>query len=144
MPRVPGHAAAKRLVLEVVGWLLVLAGMAAIVLPGPGLLMLFGGLAVLSQQYAWAERRMRPVEARAKQAAAESVRTWPRICLSTLGALFLIALGVVWFIQPDAPAWWPVDDKWWLAGGWATGLTLDVSGLIALALIVHSIRHYRS
>ena len=35
----------KALALEVVGWILVVAGIAALILPGPGLLMLFAGLA---------------------------------------------------------------------------------------------------
>lgn len=143
MGRVPGHAAAKRVVLEAVGWLLVVAGVAAIVLPGPGLLMLFGGLAVLSHQYAWAERRMRPVERRAKQAAAESVQTWPRIVASTFGALVLVGFGVLWVLRPPVPGWWPVRDDWWLLGGWPTGVTLIGSGLVALALVAHSFRTYR-
>ena len=45
--------AAKRVLLEVLGWLLLLAGIAAILLPGPGLLLMAAGLAVLSQQYTW-------------------------------------------------------------------------------------------
>ena len=45
MARLSSGAVAKRLVLEVVGWTLVVAGIAALVLPGPGLLMVFGGLA---------------------------------------------------------------------------------------------------
>ena len=53
--------AAKRVLLEVVGWLLVLAGIAALILPGPGLLLLAAGLFVLSQQYEWAERRVDPI-----------------------------------------------------------------------------------
>ena len=69
--------------LEVVGWILILAGLAALVLPGPGLLMLFAGLVVLSQQYEWAERRLEPVERVAKRAAAEGVETWLRVALST-------------------------------------------------------------
>lgn len=76
-------AATKRIALEILGWLLVLAGIAALVLPGPGLLMLFGGLAILSQQYEWAERRLDPIKFRALRGAAEGVETWPRIILST-------------------------------------------------------------
>ena len=72
-------------------------------LPGPGLLMLFGGLAVLSQQYDWAERRVAPIERRAKKGAAESVETWPRIVLSSLFALGLVACGVLWIWGPPAP-----------------------------------------
>ena len=98
MPRVPGGAYAKRIVLEVLGWTLVIGGIAALILPGPGLLMLFGGLAILSQQYEWAERRMRPVEVRAKRAAAESVQTWPRIILSVLGSAWIMLTGVIWLI----------------------------------------------
>ncbi|MDX6323990.1 MAG: hypothetical protein QOK15_344 [Nocardioidaceae bacterium] len=143
MPRVPGHAAVKRIVLELVGWLLVAGGIAALILPGPGLLMLFGGLAILSRQYAWAERRMRPVEVRAKKAAAESVQTWPRVTGSTCGALMLVGLGVLWVVRPAVPDWWPAHDGWWLVGGWPTGVTLIGSGLVALALIVHSFRTYR-
>ena len=46
--------------LESIGWLLIVAGIAALILPGPGLLMLFAGLVLLSQQYEWAERRVEP------------------------------------------------------------------------------------
>jgi uncharacterized protein (TIGR02611 family) len=138
-----GGAALKRVALEGLGWVLVVAGIAALILPGPGLLMLFGGLAILSQQYEWAERRMRPVELRAKKAAAEGVQTVPRIVMSTLFALGLVALGVLWVVDPAAPSWWPVRESWWLIGGWATGSTLLASGVIALALIVWSIKQFR-
>ena len=136
-------SAAKRVALEVVGWGLVLVGIAALILPGPGLLALAAGLAVLSQQYAWAERRMRPVERRAKRAAAESVQSVPRIALSLLLVAWLVGVGVLWIVRPDAPGWWPIDDAWWLKGGWPTGVTLIGSGLIALAMIIWSIKNYR-
>ena len=142
MARLP-VGAAKRLVLEVVGWTLVVAGIAALILPGPGLLMVFGGLAVLSQQYAWAERRVRPVEIRAKKAAAESVQSWPRIVVSVLVACWVLGTGLLWILRPDAPEWWPLEDKWWLLGGWPTGVTLVLSAFIAFALIVYSFRTYR-
>jgi sterol desaturase/sphingolipid hydroxylase (fatty acid hydroxylase superfamily) len=135
-------SAARRLALETVGWVLVVAGIAALLLPGPGLLMLFAGLALLSQQYDWAEKRVEPVKKKALKAASEGVETWPRIVLSTLLALLIIAAGVLWIWQPPAPGWWPVDDTWWLAGGWATGVTQVLSGLIAIAMIVYSYRRF--
>ena len=134
--------AAKRVVLEVLGWVLLLAGVAAMVLPGPGLLLIAGGLAVLSQQYTWAERLLDPVLLRALRAAAEGVETWPRIVASTLGGLVLGGLGVLWIVGPDAPSWWPVADRWWLFGGPWTGVTLIVSCLIALGLLVYSYRRF--
>lgn len=134
--------AAKRVTLEVVGWLLVVAGVAALVLPGPGLLMLFGGLAVLSQQYEWAERRLDPIKYRALKGAAESVETWPRIGFSAAVAVVLIACGVVWISGPEVPSWWPLAERWWLPGGAATGVTQVASGLVALALLAYSYRRF--
>lgn len=136
-----GHA--KRVGLEILGWVLVIGGLAALVLPGPGLLALFAGLAVLSQQYEWAERRLEPVKKQALKTAAEGVETWPRIVASVAGALVLVTLGVVWGVGLPAPSWWPVNDGWWLLGGWGTGTTLILSGLIALALVVYSYRNFR-
>jgi hypothetical protein len=134
--------AAKRVLLEVVGWLLLLAGIAALVLPGPGLLLMFAGLAVLSQQYEWAERWVDPVQYRALKGAAESVETWPRIVASTIFSLGLVACGVLWIVSPDAPSWWPLADRWWLPGGIWTGVTQIASGILALTLIVYSYRRF--
>ena len=86
--------AAKRVMTEVVGWFLVVAGLVALILPGPGLLMLAGGLAVLSQQYAWAERRVDPIKERALLGAAASVHSWPRTIASSFFAMLLVAAGM--------------------------------------------------
>lgn len=138
----PRGAAVKWLVLESLGWLLVVAGIAALVLPGPGLLMVFGGLALLSQQHEWAERRLEPVRLRALRGAAEGVETWPRIVLSVLAALWVMGCGALWIVRPDVPGWWPVADRWWLFGGEWTGITLVGSGILALALIAYSYRRF--
>ncbi len=137
-----GTKVARRVGLEVLGWTLVVAGIAALVLPGPGLLGLLAGLVVLSQQYEWAERRVEPMKRRAFRAAAEGVQTWPRVAMSTLAALLMTALGVFWTLQPETPGWWPFPDSWWLFGGWPTGASLIFSALIALALIVYSYRRW--
>lgn len=134
--------AAKRVLVEVAGWALVLGGVAALILPGPGLLMLFGGLAILSQQYEWAERRLDPIKYRALKGAAESVGTWLRIALSVTGALVLIGCGILWIWSPPAPGWWPFSDGWWLPGGIATAITQIASGLIAIGLVVYSYRRF--
>ncbi|WP_182525292.1 PGPGW domain-containing protein [Nocardioides dongkuii] len=134
--------AARRVVIEVVGWVLVVAGVAALVLPGPGLLMIFGGVAVLSQQYEWAEKRLDPIKYRALKGAAESVATWLRIGFSSAVALGLLACGVVWIRRPDAPSWWAFADAWWLPGGIATGITQIASGILALGLLAWSYRRF--
>lgn len=125
------------------GWVLVVAGLAALVLPGPGLLALFAGLAILSQHYEWARRRVAPIKAAAIRAAAVGVKDWWRIMLTGLGIAALLAAGALWLWQPPMPSWWPLGEFWWLPGDWATGIALVLSGFAALTLMVYSFRHYR-
>ena len=139
-----GTRAVKRVALEGAGWVLVVGGIAALVLPGPGLLMIVGGLALLSQQYDWAQRRLEPLKQKALQTAADGVSSWPRILSSSCRRpAFSSALGVLWGLKPDVPGWWPFAEPWWLPGGWGTGSSLILSGLVAFALIVYSYRNFR-
>ncbi len=128
---------------EVAGWTLVALGIAALVLPGPGLLTIVAGLALLATRYTWAERLLTPVRVRAYQLAKRGVQTWPRIIGSTLGALGLVAIGIVWGIGLPVPDWWPLDRRLWLAGEWLTGVVLIASGAFALALIAYSYGRFR-
>ena len=132
----------KRVGFEVVGWTLLVAGIAALALPGPGLLMIFGAMAILSQQYEWAERRLDPIKYRALKGAAESVETVPRIVISVIGVLLLFAAGALWIAPPAEPNWWPLGGTLWLPGGTATAVTQIASGIIAAALIVYSYRRF--
>ena len=86
----------KHILLQGAGWLLVIVGLAAMVLPGPGLLALFAGMAMLATQYEWADRRLAPVKKAAMRGAADSVKTWLRILLSVIGVCLLIGLGIYW------------------------------------------------
>ena len=133
----------KHVLLQGVGWILVIVGIAAMVLPGPGLLALFAGMAMLATQYEWADRRLAPVKKAALKAAADSVKSWIRITLSLIGVCLLIGIGVYWGLSAAAPNWWPVDDDWWLMGGWGTGSTLIASGVIAFAMLVYSFLNFR-
>lgn len=134
--------AARRVVIEVGGWALVLAGIAALILPGPGLLLLFAGVAVLSQQYDWAAKRLDPIKYRALKGAAESVENWLRITLSSLVAVGLLVCGAVWIWGPPEPGWWPLSEQWWLPGGIATGVTQVASGIFAIGLLAWSYRRF--
>ena len=127
---------------QVLGWALVVLGVAALILPGPGLLLLAAGLVVLSQEYEWAARRVEPVRTKGLEVAKGSVRTWWTITISVLMALMVIAIGVVWGLQPPPPSWWPLR-RWWLPGGWGTGSSLIGSGLIAIGLLIYCYRRFR-
>jgi uncharacterized protein (TIGR02611 family) len=69
---------AKRITVTVVGFALILLGLAMLVLPGPGLLVIIAGLAVLATQYAWAERALDTAKRKAKAAAAKARRKMRR------------------------------------------------------------------
>ena len=128
--------------ITILGWILVLLGLAALILPGPGLLLLLLGLIVLSQEYDWAERRVEPVKKKAFEVARQGVSSYPRILLSGLGACALIAAGVLWGLDPPVPTAGPIGPDLPF-GGWATGTTIMVSGVIALALVIYSVKRFR-
>ncbi len=56
---------AKRIVVTVVGFGLIVAGLIMLVVPGPGILAIIAGLAVLATQYAWARRALDVTKRRA-------------------------------------------------------------------------------
>ena len=58
----------KRIGVTVAGAVLVLAGLAMLVLPGPGILVIIAGLAVLATEYVWAERMLNLAKRKAEQA----------------------------------------------------------------------------
>jgi hypothetical protein len=125
--RTPGLA--RKVICGVVGVVLLVAGVALLVLPGPGLLLVLGGLLVLANGFPAAQRFVDPVEKRAMHAAEESVSSPLRIVFSVGTGLVLTAAGIVWGLRPDLPL-----------GGWATGASLILSGLVLLGLLVVSHR----
>jgi uncharacterized protein (TIGR02611 family) len=55
---------ARRIAIAVVGGTVLLLGVAMIVLPGPAIVVIPTGLAILSLEFAWARRWLRKVRAR--------------------------------------------------------------------------------
>ncbi|MFC4031741.1 PGPGW domain-containing protein [Streptomyces polygonati] len=121
----------KRLALGVSGGLLLVVGVALLVLPGPGLLLVLAGLILLSRAVPAVARYVEPVRVRAMLAAEGSVASRWRIAGSAVVGLALVAAGVVWGVA--------VLD-WLPATGWTTGASLIFSGVIVFALLVWSYR----
>ena len=48
----------KRIAVTIVGFLVILAGIVLLVLPGPGWALIFLGLAILATEYVWARRML--------------------------------------------------------------------------------------
>jgi hypothetical protein len=125
----PAPGLAQRVAYGVGGGLLLVVGVVLLVLPGPGLLLVLAGLLVLAKGFPAAQRFVAPVEKRAMQAAEESVASPLRIVFSVGTGLVLIGAGVVWWLKPDLPL-----------GGWPTGVSLILSGIVLLVLLVVSYR----
>jgi uncharacterized protein (TIGR02611 family) len=62
----------KRAGIFVVGWVIVLAGIAMLVLPGPGLLVIIAGLSVLGIEFAWAAKLRDQAKDKAKAATEKA------------------------------------------------------------------------
>lgn len=90
-----------RLVFAVAGFTVLFAGLAMLVLPGPGLLVIAIGLAILALEFAWAERMLERAIGRMERArqATTAASRWQKIfgglaIAAGLGAV--IAGGVYW------------------------------------------------
>jgi Putative transmembrane protein (PGPGW) len=125
--------AVKHTAMAIGGAVVLLIGIALLVLPGPGLLLVLAGLIMLSSAFPALERYVDPVRDRAIKAAEESVSSPLRIAASVCAGLLLIAAGIVWGLVPDLPL-----------SGWSTGSSLILSGIVLLALLVWSYRRVKS
>lgn len=86
------------------GATIVLAGLVMLVAPGPALVVIPVGLAMLALEFVWAERLLESVIDRAEaagQAAKEASRT-QRIIVG-LGAILAVGAFVAWAITSDVP-----------------------------------------
>ncbi len=66
---------AKRVIILVVGSTVILLGAALLVLPGPGLLVIFFGISLLATEFFWARRLLRRVRRETSRLAKASKRT---------------------------------------------------------------------
>lgn len=126
----------RRLLLSTLGWLLVLVGVVLYPLPGPGLLVLVLGLALLSRYDPWAARRLAPLQRRALVETRRSVATLPRLLVTASVTVALGVSGLVWLADPARPDWWLLPTWTWLPGGTWAGVGQIVSGVAGLAVVM--------
>jgi|GEM_PF-409674 uncharacterized protein (TIGR02611 family) len=110
---------AKRLAVLVLGGAVMLAGLAMLVLPGPGVLIVIVGLAILATEFAWAERALDATAGRAGRAVASvSANPAGRRLLALSGGVLVLGGIVVTLLLP---AWRLVGLSVALAGAIALG-----------------------
>ncbi|MBB4905631.1 PGPGW domain-containing protein [Actinophytocola algeriensis] len=121
----------KRATIAVVGAVVLLVGVALLVLPGPGLLLVLAGLVILASEFPALERHVDPVRDRAMKAAEDSVSSPLRVAGSVVVGLGLVAAGIIWGLRVFP--WLPFP-------GWSTGSSLILSGIVLFALLGWSYR----
>ena len=88
----------KRIAVTVVGFVVLLAGLVMMVTPGPGIVIILVGLAILATEWAWAERALDQAKQRGQGALRTATSSPLRIALSVALTLAGIAAGVVLWI----------------------------------------------
>lgn len=119
----------KKAVVAVLGIALLLVGIALLVLPGPGFLLIAAALALLATQFDWAKKPLDYAWDKAQVGIDEVGRSKGRTALSILAALVLVAVGILDLAGVQVP--------------WVNTLTaamLILSGLILVGTIVYALR----
>jgi intracellular septation protein A len=121
----------KRFAVTIVGVALLVLGAAMMVLPGPGILVIVGGLALLATEYVWARRMLKTAQAQAEKVQEAAVASPVRTAGTLLFGVALLGLGLamVFLRDVDLPFWSPV-----------TGGIMAVTALILLATTYLTLR----
>jgi len=69
--RIGTYRSARKIVVTVVGGTVLLAGICLLILPGPAIVVIPIGLAILGLEYAWARRFLRRMRGRKKSGQRE-------------------------------------------------------------------------
>ena len=121
----------KRFAVTIVGVALLVLGAAMMVLPGPGILVIVAGLALLATEYVWARKMLKTAQAQAEKVQEAAVASPLRTAATVVFGIGLLAVGLamVFLRDVDLPFWSPV-----------TGGIIAVTALILLATTYLTIR----
>ena len=118
----------KRLLVFSVGVVILGAGLAMLVLPGPGVVVVVLGLLVLATEFAWAERALDRTKAGAADATTKLLTSASRRALLALSASALIVGGGAVAVAIDKRR--------------ILGLTLILAGAAGFAVLVPAIQRW--
>jgi hypothetical protein len=132
----------KKIGVSVVGGALVVGGIALLVLPGPGILLVAGGVAVLATEYVWARNLLDRTKDAAEKAQKEAVEGPLRTGATVAFALGTCTVGVLMFLIDNVP--WPALDSL-LDSVWSpvTGGVLIATSLVLLGTTAYALHQKR-
>jgi uncharacterized protein (TIGR02611 family) len=93
----PGGWLAWRIGVTVIGVAIIVGGIILLPLPGPGWLIIFAGLGVLSTEYEWAKRLLRFARAQVSR-WTDWIKDQPRWMQAVVGVLGLAFLAAVFYV----------------------------------------------
>ena len=123
----------RQAVVAVLGGLLTLAGIALLVLPGPGFVLVAAGLAVLATRFSWARKPLDYAKDKAREGIEEVAEHRWRAVGAVVCAMVLIALGVLVLAGVDLP----------LVNA-SSAVLLVLSGLFLVGTVVYARRQASS
>ncbi|MBV2354453.1 TIGR02611 family protein [Streptomyces sp. J2-1] len=97
-----------------VGLAVVVAGVIMLPLPGPGWLVIFGGMAIWATEFVWAQIALRWTKRKVTEAAQRALDPEVRrrnIALTVLGLLIAGALAAVYLWKFGAVPPWRIDHR---------------------------------
>jgi uncharacterized protein (TIGR02611 family) len=98
------HGIVYRGVFVLAGFTVLLAGLAMVVLPGPALIVIPIGLAMLALEFAWAENLLERALERAELAKQRASRATPRQrILSAIAITLAVAAAIALAVLYDVP-----------------------------------------
>jgi len=118
----------KRLVVLLFGLAVLGAGISMLVLPGPGIIVIILGFAILATEFAWAERALDRTTSKAATAAtAVSGNTSGRIALAVSGLSMVIGGALV---------------VAFVGGRTVIGVSVALAGAIGLATLLPAVQRW--
>lgn len=119
---------ARKVVILIVGVTVVLAGVALLALPGPGMVVIIVGLVILATEFAWAQRWLDYAVEKAAGATTKVQESRSGRLMLALSGLTLMTVGVliiVFFSQ-------------WIV----VGVSLVVAGVIGLCTLIPKVQDW--
>jgi uncharacterized protein (TIGR02611 family) len=120
----PALSLTTKIVVTTVGALVILAGFVMLVAPGPGIVAIILGLAILATEWDWAERWMKKAKEQALRAQQRAMNTDPaarrrRLVFTGVGLLVVLGAGAAFIFGYGWPGF-AVEGWDWVQGiaGW--------------------------
>jgi uncharacterized protein (TIGR02611 family) len=120
----------RRVAVTLAGLTITAVGVILLVLPGPGLLVIAAGLALLATEYEWARVLLHRTRHHALNAAGTATSNVWGTALSVATAFTMIAIGIAFLVHSSLPF-----------ANIGTGVGVLLGGIVLLITTTYAVRH---